>query len=141
MFRDIREDIAAARDRDPACPSSFTIFFTYSGLHAIWAHHLHHWLWVHGWRGLARWLSQLQRHLSGVEIHPGAQIGRRFFIDHGMGIVIGETTIIGEDCMLYQGPPLVARARRPASVTLRWVTVWWLALAPRCLAMSRWVTM
>lgn len=106
MFRDIREDIAAARDRDPACPSSFTIFFTYSGLHAIWAHHLHHWLWVHGWRGLARWLSQLQRHLSGVEIHPGAQIGRRFFIDHGMGIVIGETTIIGEDCMLYQGATL-----------------------------------
>lgn len=106
MFRGLREDIAAAKDRDPATPSAFTIFVCYSGLHAIWAHRMHHWLWTHECHGFARWLSQVQRHLSGIEIHPGATIGRRFFIDHGMGVVIGETTVIGDDCMLYQGVTL-----------------------------------
>ncbi len=102
----IREDIAAARGTDPAAPSVIAVFIMYSGLHAIWGYRLNHWLWVHGRRGISRWLSQITRHLTGVEIHPGATIGRRFFIDHGMGVVIGETTIIGDDCQLYQGATL-----------------------------------
>jgi serine O-acetyltransferase len=78
----------------------------YSGLHALWGYRFHHWLWIHGWQFPARALSQLARLITGIEIHPGAQIGRRFFIDHGMGVVIGETTIVGDDVTLYQGVTL-----------------------------------
>lgn len=106
MFRRFRDDIRAVKERDPAATSTATILFNYPGLHAIWAHRVNHWLWVHGRRGIARFLSQVARWLTGIEIHPGAVIGDRFFIDHGMGVVIGETTIIGDDVTLYQGVTL-----------------------------------
>jgi len=106
MFSFLREDIAAVKDRDPAARSTLEIVLLYSGLHALWGYRFHHWLWIHGWRFPARALSQLGRLITGIEIHPGAQIGRRFFIDHGMGVVIGETTIVGDDVTLYQGVTL-----------------------------------
>jgi serine O-acetyltransferase len=102
----VREDIASVFDRDPAAKSSLEVLLCYPGLHAIWAHRVDHWLWNHGLRLLARWLSQLWRFFTGIEIHPGAQIGRRFFIDHGMGVVVGETAIVGDDVTLYQGVTL-----------------------------------
>ncbi|HWL60409.1 MAG TPA: serine O-acetyltransferase EpsC [Microbacteriaceae bacterium] len=102
----VREDIAAARQRDPAARSSFEIWLLYSGLHAVWGHRFAHWLWTHRAKFLGRLVSQLNRFFTGVEIHPGAKIGRRFFIDHGMGVVIGETTEIGDDVMLYHGVSL-----------------------------------
>lgn len=98
----IREDIGAVRERDPAARSRLEAVFCYSGLHAIWTHHLSHWLWQHKARILARFLSQMARFFTGIEIHPGAQIGRRLFIDHGMGVVIGETSIVGDDVTIYQ---------------------------------------
>jgi len=102
----MREDIQAVKERDPAATSTLSVLVNYPGVHAIWWHRLDHWLWRHGRHGLSRWLSQITRFFTGVEIHPGAQIGRRFFIDHGMGVVIGETTIIGDDVTLYQGVTL-----------------------------------
>ncbi|MGA8012165.1 MAG: serine O-acetyltransferase [Candidatus Acidiferrales bacterium] len=102
----IREDIASVFDRDPAAKSVLEILLCYSGLHALWFYRLNHWLWNHGMRLLSRWLSQVARLLSGIEIHPAAQIGRRLFIDHGMGVVIGETSVIGDDVTLYQGVTL-----------------------------------
>lgn len=102
----IREDIKTVQSHDPAAQTGFVIFLSYPGLHAKWAHTPEHWLWNHGAHGLARVLSQITRFMTGVEIHPAAQIGRRFFIDHAMGVVIGETTIIGDDCVLYQGVTL-----------------------------------
>jgi serine O-acetyltransferase len=104
----IREDLRAAREHDPAARSDAEIAVVYSGLHAIWAYRLAHRLWVKGGAAQfpARAISQLARSLTGIEIHPGATIGRRFFIDHGMGVVIGETTEIGDDVMLYQGVTL-----------------------------------
>ncbi|WP_113906740.1 serine O-acetyltransferase [Aliidiomarina celeris] len=106
MFRGIREDIASIYRRDPAARHFFEVLTNYPGLHAIWIHRLSHRLW--GWRlkWLARFISTLARWLTGVEIHPGAKIGRRFFIDHGMGVVIGETAEIGDDCTLYHGVTL-----------------------------------
>lgn len=102
----MREDIQAVKDRDPAATSTLSVLINYPGVHAIWWHRLNHWLWLHGRRGSSRWLSQVTRFYTGIEIHPGARIGRRFFIDHGMGVVIGETTIIGDDVTLYQGVTL-----------------------------------
>lgn len=102
IFRIISEDIKAVKERDPAAQSSFIIWLTYPGLHARWSHIVEHWLWNHGMKRLARISSQFTRFMTGVEIHPGAQIGRRFFIDHAMGVIIGETTIIGDDCTIYQ---------------------------------------
>jgi serine O-acetyltransferase len=102
----IREDIASVLDRDPAAKSALEILLCYSGLHALWFYRLNHWLWNHGMRLLSRWLSQVARLLTGIEIHPAAQIGRRLFIDHGMGVVIGETSVIGDDVTLYQGVTL-----------------------------------
>lgn len=106
MFARIREDIQAVRDRDPAATSAMSVLLNYPGLHAIWWHRFDHWLWHRGRKGLARFLSQCARFWTGVEIHPGASIGNRFFIDHGMGVVIGETSVIGEDVTLYQGVTL-----------------------------------
>jgi serine O-acetyltransferase len=106
MFDRIRSDIEAVRDRDPAATSTATVLFNYPGLHAMWAHRANHWLWRHGRHGLARFFSQVARWFTGIEIHPGATIGERFFIDHGMGVVIGETTVIGDDVTLYQGVTL-----------------------------------
>ena len=106
MFSCVREDIAAVLDRDPAAKSRLEVVILYSGLHALWGYRVHHWLWMHGWQFLARMMSQFIRLLTGIEIHPGAEIGHRFFIDHGMGVVIGETTIIGNDVTVYQGVTL-----------------------------------
>ena len=106
FFKSVREDIAAVFETDPAARSYFEVLFCYPGLHAVWAHHWNQWLWRHGMRFLARFSSQVTRLLTGIEIHPGAQLGRRLFIDHGMGIVVGETAIIGDDVTLYQGVTL-----------------------------------
>jgi serine O-acetyltransferase len=102
----IREDVATVLDHDPAAKSRLEIYLCYSGLHAVWFYRMNHWLWNHGFFLIARWLSQVARLLTGIEIHPGAKIGRRFFVDHGMGVVIGETAIIGDDVTLYQGVTL-----------------------------------
>lgn len=98
----VREDIASILERDPAAQSVLEVVLCYSGLHAVVFHRFNHWLWEHRLRLLARWLSQWARLLTGIEIHPGAQIGRRLFIDHGMGVVIGETSIVGDDVTLFQ---------------------------------------
>ncbi|WP_298041109.1 serine O-acetyltransferase EpsC [uncultured Microbacterium sp.] len=109
VFARVREDIAAARLRDPAARTAIEVGLLYPGMHAIWVHRISHRLWQSGMRFLPRALSQLSRGLTGIEIHPGARIGRRFFIDHGMGIVIGETAEIGDDVMLYHGVTLGGR--------------------------------
>jgi serine O-acetyltransferase len=102
----IREDVATVLERDPAAKSRMEVFLCYSGLHAVWFHRINHWLWNHGFFLLGRWLSQVARFLTGIEIHPAAKIGRRLFIDHGLGVVIGETAIVGDDVTLYQGVTL-----------------------------------
>ena len=106
FLKSVREDIAAVFESDPAARSYFEVLTLYPGLHAVWAHHLSHWLWLHNMRFLARFVSQVARVFTGIEIHPGAELGRRLFIDHGMGTVIGETAIIGDDVTLYQGVTL-----------------------------------
>jgi serine O-acetyltransferase len=106
FFHSVREDIAAVFESDPAARSYLEVLTCYPGLHAVWAHHVSRWLWRHEMRLLARLVSQFARLLTGVEIHPGAEIGRRLFIDHGMGTVIGETAIVGDDVTLYQGVTL-----------------------------------
>ncbi|CAB4767110.1 unannotated protein [freshwater metagenome] len=109
MSLHIREDIANALTRDPAARNSLEVFLTYPGLHAVWGHRMAHWLWTHNFKLVARVWSNLTRSATGVEIHPGATIGRRFFIDHGMGVVIGETSIIGNDVLMYHDVTLGAR--------------------------------
>jgi len=106
MFERIREDITCVFDRDPAARSSLEIIFSYPGVHALLFHRMNHRLWNFGLKWLARWLSGFARWFTGIEIHPGARIGRRFFIDHGMGVVVGETAEIGDDCTLYHGVTL-----------------------------------
>jgi serine O-acetyltransferase len=106
LTQSIREDIAAVFERDPAARSYMEVLLCYPGLHALWFHRINHWLWIHNLRLMARWLSQWARLFTGIEIHPGAQIGHRLFIDHGMGVVIGETSIVGDDVTLYQGVTL-----------------------------------
>lgn len=111
MIARMREDIAAARLRDPAARTGLEIALLYPGLHAIWAHRVSHAMWRRGFRFLGRAGSQLTRAVTGIEIHPGARIGRRFFIDHGSGIVIGETAELGDDVMLYHGVTLGGRTQ------------------------------
>lgn len=106
MFGRLREDIQSVFDRDPAARSVLEVLTCYPGVHAAFAHRFAHWLWGHRLRWLARVVSHLARMLTGIEIHPGATIGRRFFIDHGMGVVIGETAVIGDDVTLYHGVTL-----------------------------------
>ncbi len=106
MFARLREDIQVVFDRDPAARSWLEILLAYPGLHAIMLHRVNHWLWTHRLPLLARLCGHFSRFLTGVEIHPGAVTGRRFFIDHGMGIVIGETARIGDDCSVYHGVTL-----------------------------------
>jgi serine O-acetyltransferase len=106
MFDRIREDIRCVFDRDPAAKSVWEVLTCYPGFHALLFHRFSHWLWSAGLRWLARFMSHLARFFTGVEIHPGAIIGRRVFIDHGMGVVIGETAEIGDDCTLYHGVTL-----------------------------------
>jgi len=105
-FRRIRDDVAWILQSDPAARSVLEVLLCYSGLHALWFYRVNHWLWTHGMRLLARWLSQVARLLTGIEIHPGAQIGKCLFIDHGMGVVVGETTNIGDEVTIYQGVTL-----------------------------------
>ena len=106
MFERIREDIAAVRDRDPAARSSLEVLLCYPGIHALAMHRVANRLWRAGLHTPARLLSHLSRFLTGIEIHPGATIGRRVFVDHGMGVVIGETAEVGDDCTIYQGVTL-----------------------------------
>ncbi|MFV3414309.1 serine O-acetyltransferase [Pseudomonas nitroreducens] len=106
MFERVREDIQSVFHRDPAARNAFEVLTCYPGLHAVWLHRLAHGLWTSGWKWLARMVSNFGRWMTGIEIHPGAKIGRRFFIDHGLGIVIGETAEIGDDVTIYQGVTL-----------------------------------
>ncbi len=115
-FQTLKNDIQSVLDRDPAARSTFEIVLCYPGLHAVWGHRLSNWFWRHNAKTLARWISQLVRGLTGIEIHPGATIGPGLFIDHGMGVVIGETSEIGADVTLYHGVTLggtsVAKGKR-----------------------------
>ena len=106
MFKKMKMDIEAVFDNDPAARSLFEVIFTYSGLHAIWAHRIAHWFYLRKMYTIARIISQVSRFFTGIEIHPGARIGNRLFIDHGMGVVIGETCEIGDDVVIYQGVTL-----------------------------------
>ncbi len=113
MFKHIKEDISCVFDRDPAARNTFDIITTYPGVHAIVMHRVSHALWGKGFKWPARVLSNFARLFTGIEIHPGAVIGRRFFIDHGMGVVIGETAEIGDDCTLYHGVTLGGTSWNP----------------------------
>lgn len=106
MWKSIKDDVQAVFERDPAARSTLEVILTYSGLHAIWGYRIAHKLWRAGWFTTARVVSQLTRFLTGIEIHPGARIGRGLFIDHGMGVVIGETCEIGDNVTIYQGVTL-----------------------------------
>jgi serine O-acetyltransferase len=106
MWKSIKSDISAVFENDPAARSWFEVVFTYSGIHAIWWHRIAHWFYKHELFTIARILSQTSRFITGIEIHPGAILGNRLFIDHGMGVVIGETCEIGDDVILYQGVTL-----------------------------------
>ena len=106
MFRRLREDIAMVLERDPAARSTFEVLTLYPGVHALALHRLAHGLWLANFKWTGRWVSQFARFLTGIEIHPGATMGRRVFIDHGMGVVIGETAEVGDDCTIYQGVTL-----------------------------------
>ncbi len=106
MFDRLRYDIKAIKERDPAARSSAEVFLLYSGLHAVIYHRFSHWLYKHNRKFLARWVSQFARSVTGIEIHPGACIGKGLLIDHGMGVVIGETAVIGDNCTIYQGVTL-----------------------------------
>ncbi|MDH4456782.1 MAG: serine O-acetyltransferase [Candidatus Methylopumilus sp.] len=106
MFKHIKEDISVVFERDPAARTHWEIITTYPGVHALLIHRLSHWVWGKRFFWVARFISHIGRFLTGIEIHPGANIGRRVFIDHGMGVVIGETAVIGDDCTLYHGVTL-----------------------------------
>ncbi len=106
MFKHLREDIASIFARDPAARTAFEVLTCYPGLHAVYIHKLARWFWTHGLRWVGRFTSQFGRWATGIEIHPGAIVGRRVFIDHGMGVVIGETAEVGDDCTIYQGVTL-----------------------------------
>ncbi len=106
MLKTFREDIQTVFDKDPAARSVLEVIFFYPGLHALWLHRWAHFLWRYKLRFLARFISHIGRFLTGIEVHPGAKIGRRFFIDHGAGVVIGETAEVGNDVLMYQGAVL-----------------------------------
>ncbi|MEI8354625.1 MAG: serine O-acetyltransferase [Deltaproteobacteria bacterium] len=106
MRKSLREDIKAIFERDPAARSTLEVLFCYPGLHAVWIHRISHWFWTHKFFFFGRFISHLGRFLTGIEIHPGATIGHKFFIDHGMGVVIGETAEIGDNVTLYHGVTL-----------------------------------
>lgn len=106
MFRTLKNDIDVVLDQDPAARNRLEVFITYSGVHAIWNHRFAHWLWKKRFYFIARFISQVSRFFTGIEIHPGAKIGQRLFIDHGMGVVIGETCEIGDNVTIFQGVTL-----------------------------------
>src|SRR4029078_9667154 len=120
MFTRLREEIAFVFERDPAARNTWEVITCYPGFHALLVHRLAHWLWGQRLRRVARMVSHIGRWITGIEIHPGAHIGRRFFIDHGMGVVIGETALIGDDCTLYHGVTLGgaswAKGKRPPTL-------------------------
>ena len=109
ILSSIKEDLETALRRDPAARNKLEVFLTYPGVHAVWNYRISHWLWQRNIKLLARIFSNRARRRTGIEIHPGARIGRRFFIDHGIGVVIGETAEIGDDVMLYHNVTLGAR--------------------------------
>src|SRR5829696_5428632 len=115
MFRNLRADIACIQERDPAARSTWEVLTCYPGLHAIYIHKLAHWFWLRGFRWLGRFTSHLGRWLTGIEIHPGAKIGSCVFIDHGMGVVIGETAEVGNGCTIYQGVTLGGTSLYPGT--------------------------
>jgi serine O-acetyltransferase len=115
MFSKLRSDIACIRERDPAARSTWEILACYPGLHAIYVHKLARWFWLHNLRWLGRFTSHLGRFLTGIEIHPGAKIGACVFIDHGMGVVIGETAEVGDGCTIYQGVTLGGTSLEPGT--------------------------
>ena len=117
MFRTLREDIQSVFERDPAARSKLEIFLCYPGLHALWGHRVAHWLWHKKFKLLARIFSQITRALTGIEIHPGASIGQRFFIDHGMGVVIGETAEVG-NCVTLSNVVVGAGAKILGAITV-----------------------
>ncbi|WP_420362604.1 serine O-acetyltransferase EpsC [Curtobacterium aetherium] len=127
VLRTVREDLAAARRGDPAARGDLENAIVYSGLHAVWSHRVAHRLWIArglpGSRTAARVLAQLTRTLTGIEIHPGARIGRRFFIDHGIGVVIGETAVVGDDVLVFHGVTLGGRGGGPGPRSKRHPTV------------------
>ena len=106
LIAELKEQVMVAKEKDPAALNAFEIILTYSGIHAVINHRIAHWLSKKKIPFFPRWISQLSKFLTGIEIHPSARIGRRLFIDHGMGVVIGETTIVGDNCLLYQGVTL-----------------------------------
>ena len=106
MFERLKEDMRTIMERDPAALGPVQVLLSYPGLHALQFHRAAHWCWIQGWYGFARWLSHAGRFFTGIEIHPAARIGRRCFIDHGMGVVIGETAEVGDDCTIYHGVTL-----------------------------------
>jgi len=106
FYSTLHSDLLSAMERDPAARSALEVAILYSGLHAIWGYRVSHWLWKHHFKFLGRWFSQIIRNITGVEIHPGATIGAKFFIDHGMGVVIGETSIVGDQVTIYHGVTL-----------------------------------
>jgi serine O-acetyltransferase len=115
MFERLHEDIACIRERDPAARSNWEVLTCYPGLHAVVLHRRANWFWRNGFRWLGRFTSHVSRWLTGIEIHPGATLGRRVFIDHGMGVVIGETAELGDDCTIYQGVTLGGTALVPGA--------------------------
>jgi len=119
LFKTLREDIQTVFAKDPAARSVLEVIFCYPGLHVLWFHRLAHFLWQHNLRFLARFVSHVSRFLTSIEIHPGARIGRRFFIDHGAGVVIGETAEVGDDVLMYQGVVLggttLKKEKRPSN--------------------------
>jgi len=137
FFHSVREDVAAVFESDPAARSYAEVLLCYPGLHAVWLHHLSHWLWRRGMRFLARLNSQFARLLTGIEIHPGAEIGRRLFIDHGMGTVIGETAVVGDDVTLYQGVTLGGTGKEKGKRHPTWATISRSGPARSCWGTSR----
>ena len=125
MFERLREDIQTVFKKDPAARSILEVLICYPGLHALRFHHVSNFLWRHNFRLLARIISQFNRFLTGIEIHPAAKIGRRFFIDHGAGVVIGETAEIGDDVLLYQGVVLggttLEKKKRHPTLAITWL--------------------
>src|SRR3954462_4746692 len=113
MFRTLREDLASIFERDPAARTTWEVLTCYPGVHAIVIHRFAHWLWCHRVRWVGRFVSHLGRFLTGIEIHPGATLGRRLFIDHGMGVVIGETAEVGDDVLIYHGVTLGGLSGQP----------------------------
>jgi serine O-acetyltransferase len=115
MFERIQEEITVVFERDPAARSSWEVVTCYPGFHALLAHRLSHGLWTSGFKWLARWLAHFARWLTGIEIHPGARIGRGLVVDHGVGVVIGETAVVGNDVLIYHGVTLGGTSREPAA--------------------------